>query len=84
MPVQIAVLDDYQAIAREFAPWEELAGVALEVHPFDVAATAEVLHGALSLPAGERRTRFAALRDRVAARTPADWWADQLAAADGP
>jgi phosphoglycerate dehydrogenase-like enzyme len=25
MPVQIAVLDDYQAVARELAPWEELA-----------------------------------------------------------
>jgi trehalose 6-phosphate synthase len=73
--------DAVLALSREAGAWEELAEVAMEVHPFDVTGTAEVLHEALSLPAGERRARFAALRDRVAARTPADWWADQLAAA---
>jgi trehalose 6-phosphate synthase len=74
--------DAVLALSREAGAWEELAGLAMEVHPFDVTGTAEVLHDALSLPAEERRTRFAALRERVASRTPAHWWADQLAAAD--
>jgi trehalose 6-phosphate synthase len=73
--------DAVLALSREAGASEELAGLAMEVHPFDVTGTAEVLHAALSLPPEERRTRFAALRQRVASRTPADWWADQLAAA---
>ncbi len=76
--------DAVLALSREAGAWEELAGLALEVHPFDVTGTAEVLHTALSLTPDERRTRFAALRERVASRTPADWWADQLAAAEAP
>jgi trehalose 6-phosphate synthase len=73
--------DAVLALSREAGAWEELAGLAMEVHPFDVTGTADVLHAALSLPPDERRTRFAALRAAVASRTPADWWADQLAAA---
>jgi trehalose 6-phosphate synthase len=74
--------DAVLALSREAGAWEDLAGLAVEVHPFDVSGTAEVLHEALSLPPDERRSRFTALRERVASRTPADWWADQLAAAD--
>jgi len=76
--------DGVLALSREAGAWEELAGVALEVHPFDVAGTADVLHAALSLGPDERRAAATALRSRVAARTPADWWADQLAAATRP
>ena len=72
--------DAVLALSREAGAWEELAGLAMEVHPFDVTGTADVLHTALSLSPEERRRRFAALRERVASRTPADWWADQLAA----
>jgi trehalose 6-phosphate synthase len=53
------------------------------VQPFDVTGTADVLHEALSLSPDERRTRFEALRAKVASRTPANWWVDQLAAAEG-
>jgi trehalose 6-phosphate synthase len=73
--------DAVLALSREAGAWEELAGLAMEVHPFDISGTAEVLHEALSLSADERRSRFSALHDRVASRTPADWWADQLEAA---
>jgi trehalose 6-phosphate synthase len=72
--------DAVLALSREAGAWEELAGLAMEVHPFDVTGTANVLAEALSLSPDERRTRFAALRAAVASRTPADWWADQLAA----
>ena len=55
---------------------------ALGVNPFDVAATAEALHGALTMAAGERARRAGSLRAAVRGRTAADWWDDQLAAAD--
>ena len=51
------------------------------VNPFDVAGTADALHAALSMDAPTRAARAAALRTVVRGRTAADWWADQLAAA---
>ncbi len=44
--------------------------------------TAEVLDTALRMPAAERAARAAALRAAAVARRPADWLADQLAAAE--
>jgi trehalose 6-phosphate synthase len=52
------------------------------VPPFDVAGTADVLHAALTMPADERTRRATLLRGLAEARTPTDWLADQLAAAD--
>lgn len=72
------------ALSRESGAWAELGGLALEVHPFDVVATADALHQALSMPAPERATHAAALRDVADGRTPRDWLADQLAAAEPP
>ena len=64
--------------------WEELALAgtgALGVNPFDVAGTADELHAALTMDGPERAARATALRAAVRGRTAADWWADQLAAA---
>ena len=61
--------------------WAELGGVALPVDPYDVAGTAEVLHRALSMPAAERRTHAATLRDLARAHSPRDWLAANLDAA---
>jgi trehalose 6-phosphate synthase len=69
------------ALSREAGAWEELGSLALEVNPFDVADTADVLHAALSMDDPSRRAHAAALRQAVASRTPKDWFADQLAAA---
>ena len=73
--------DGVVCVSRESGVWEELQGAALEVQPFDVSGTAEVLHRALSMSADERRDHAAAVRARATARTPHDWLADQLAAA---
>jgi trehalose 6-phosphate synthase len=84
--------DGVLVLSREAGAWEELAlerpgsgsgsgWGALGVNPFDVAGTSDVLHAALSMDTGERGRRAAALRAAVQARTSADWWADQLAAA---
>jgi trehalose 6-phosphate synthase len=75
--------DGVLALSREAGAWEELGGLALEINPFDVAGTADRLHAALSMDDDGRRDHAAALRRAVTARTPADWFADQLAAAEG-
>jgi trehalose 6-phosphate synthase len=69
------------ALSREAGVWEELGGVALEVNPFDVAGTADVLAAGLAMDAEDRVTHARALRKLAAARTPRDWLEDQLAAA---
>ncbi len=76
--------DGVLVLSHQAGAWEELAlagGGALGVNPFDVAGTADALHAALVMGAPERVGRAAALRTAVRGRTAADWWADQLAAA---
>jgi trehalose 6-phosphate synthase len=76
--------DGVLVLSHQAGAWEELAlggGGALGVNPFDVAGTADALHAALSMDAPQRAARAAALRAAVRGRTAADWWADQLAAA---
>jgi trehalose 6-phosphate synthase len=76
--------DGVLVLSREAGAWEELAlgdEGALGVNPFDVSGTAEALHRALTMDDAERGRRAGALRAAVQARTSADWWADQLAAA---
>jgi trehalose 6-phosphate synthase len=75
--------DGVLALSRESGVAGELGDVALELNPFDVAGTADVLHAALSMSADDRRAHAAAVRARASARTPDDWFADQLAAAEG-
>ena len=60
--------------------WDLLGDDAFDVNPYDVSATADRLHEALSLDADARRDHHRALQKVVAARTPADWLADQLRA----
>jgi trehalose 6-phosphate synthase len=69
------------ALSPEAGAWERLQGAALRVPPFDLAGTAATLQAALTMAPGERAERAAALRALAEARTPADWLADQLAAA---
>lgn len=72
-------------LSPEAGAWEELGDAgAWEADPFDVAATARALADALDADAAERQARAASLHAAVAARTPAHWLAEQLAAAEGP
>jgi trehalose 6-phosphate synthase len=68
-------------LSTEAGVWDELSDAALPVQPFDVAGTAEALAAALAMPPDERRARADVLRRLAVARRPADWLADQLAAA---
>jgi trehalose 6-phosphate synthase len=77
-------VDGVVVLSHQAGAWEELAlhgEGALGVNPFDVAGTADALHAALSMAPAERVARATALRDAVRGRTAAEWWADQLAAA---
>jgi trehalose 6-phosphate synthase len=74
--------DGVLVLSHEAGAWEELGPAgALGVNPFDVTATAEALHAALTMPGAERARRASALRTTVQSRTAADWWDDQLEAA---
>ena len=73
--------DGVLVLSRESGVWAELHDVALGINPFDIAATADALHDALSMPAAKRSTHADAVRERSLARTAADWFSDQVRAA---
>ena len=74
--------DGVLVLSRESGVWAELGPVAVGVNPFDVAGTADALHGALSMPADARRDHAAAVKERSLARTTDDWFREQLQAAE--
>jgi trehalose 6-phosphate synthase len=67
-------------LSREAGAAAELAEGALLVNPYDVSATAQALHEALSMAAAERRRRAALLAQASAACPPDQWLAAQLSA----
>ncbi len=71
------------ALSRETGAFDELWPASLELNPFDISGTAAVLAEALDTDRSERTARSAELRRLILARTPADWLADQVAAAAG-
>ena len=68
-------------LSTEAGAWAELAPGAFGVNPFDLSQTSAMLAAALDLQAPDRTERATALRRLVERRTPADWLADQIAAA---
>ena len=66
------------ALSRECGAWDELGEWALEVNPFDVSGTADVLHRALSMDEDERRTRAERLREAARSRNANDWFNDLM------
>jgi trehalose 6-phosphate synthase len=80
-----ALLSTHDAVlvlSTEAGVWDELRDAgAIGVNPFDVSATADALHRALSMPAAERRSRHESMRAAALSRTPRHWLADHLTAA---
>ncbi|MFD8012001.1 trehalose-6-phosphate synthase [Streptomyces sp. NPDC058955] len=64
--------------------YQELRKDVLAVHPYDVSATAEALHQALSMPEDERAARTARLAEAATALPPQRWFLDQLEALRNP
>ncbi|WP_428934851.1 alpha,alpha-trehalose-phosphate synthase (UDP-forming) [Streptomyces sp. ACT015] len=71
-------------LSREAGAFEELGEDAIAVNPYDVSATADALHEALSMPAGERAERAKRLSAAATALPPSRWFLDQLDALRGP
>ena len=69
-------------LSPEAGAWAELEGVVRRVHPYDITATADALADALATPPDRRAHEAERLVRRARARTPRDWLADQLAAAN--
>lgn len=59
---------------------QQLAPGAIVISPYDIYATAEALHNALTMPAGERAERANRLRWAVEREDIADWLCRQLEA----
>jgi trehalose 6-phosphate synthase len=57
--------DGVLVLSENTGAHEEIGEWALTVNPFDVAGQADALHRALTMGAGERRRRLAAIRDHV-------------------
>jgi trehalose 6-phosphate synthase len=73
--------DGVLALSREAGSFAELRDGAIEVNPFDVTGTAEVLAQALATTPEERRHRAQTLRSLVTYRKPDQWLTDQIALA---
>ncbi|MER5771591.1 alpha,alpha-trehalose-phosphate synthase (UDP-forming) [Streptomyces sp. NPDC001985] len=67
-------------LSREAGAHEELGGDALTVNPYDITATADALHRALTMPADERARRTGRLAAAATALPPERWFLDQLEA----
>lgn len=65
-------------LSREAGAFAEMAEDAITVNPYDVIATAEALHRALTMPAAERADRTKRLAAAATALPPQQWFLDQL------
>jgi trehalose 6-phosphate synthase len=81
---QVNERDGVLMLSAGAGAWDELGAHAVEVHPFDVSGTAEALSVALSMSGDERASRAQCLRKAATARTPLDWFHDQLVQARPP
>ena len=69
-------------LSREAGAASLIGEDALLVNPYDVTATAEALHEALSMPVPERRRRCAVMTAAASGAAPQHWLAAQLDALD--
>ncbi|MFB7517660.1 trehalose-6-phosphate synthase [Streptomyces sp. NPDC056144] len=65
-------------LSTEAGAYEELHEDALTVNPFDVSATAEALHRALTMPPADRTDRTKRLAAAATAFPPQRWFLNQL------
>jgi trehalose 6-phosphate synthase len=74
--------DGVVVLSENAGAHEELGEWVVSVNPFDVAAQAQALHEALTMPAAERRERLEAIRAHVREHDVAEWIEAQLADLD--
>jgi trehalose 6-phosphate synthase len=71
-------------LSREAGAAAELRDGALMINPYDVSATAQALHRALTMPGSERKRRTGLLAAASAAFPPTRWLTSQLDALPAP
>jgi trehalose 6-phosphate synthase len=69
-------------LSRETGAAEVLGQDAIVVNPFDVSASADALHAALTMAAGERRERAERMRAAAVTLPPTEWFQAQLSELD--
>jgi trehalose 6-phosphate synthase len=69
-------------LSGEAGAAEVLGDDALIINPFDVSATADALHEALTMAGDERNARAARMREAAVRLPPAQWFQAQLDALD--
>jgi trehalose 6-phosphate synthase len=67
-------------LSREAGAYYDLGDDAIVINPYDISATAEALHEALTMDADERFERSKRLAEASTALPPQRWFADQLEA----
>jgi trehalose 6-phosphate synthase len=72
--------DGAMALSTEAGAYDELAGPAIGLNPFDLTATAEAMGRGVEMSPEERGLRAAELKILATKRRPSDWLDDQLAA----
>jgi trehalose 6-phosphate synthase len=65
-------------LSRETGAAEVLGDDALLVNPFDVSATADALHRALTMDRGDRAARATRMREAAVRLPPTEWFRAQL------
>ncbi len=72
--------DAVLVLSREAGACAEMGRAALVINPFDIQATAQALHTALTMPAADRRRRAGELAAVAGRLPPRVWFTDQLTA----
>lgn len=65
-------------LSTEAGVYEDLGEHAIGIDPFDVEDLARAMFQALTMAPDERHLRSVGLKQRATARTPADWFTDQV------
>ena len=68
-------------LSREAGAFDELSGIATEVHPYDITQTAQAMSDALDMDEDVRAEISQDLREIAGSRSPKLWLDEQLAAA---
>ena len=68
-------------LSREAGIFDEMSGIAIEVHAYDIMQTAQAMSDLIDMDSERRVDTAADLRDIAQSRTPQMWFDEQLAAA---
>lgn len=68
-------------LSREAGIFDEMSGIATEVHAYDIMQTAQAISDIIDMDEGQRKDTAADLLDIATSRNPRIWLDEQLAAA---